>query len=83
VTGTSLSSTVIDHGWYCRLKGAVNMTALLEYKKKDEEFRSRLDELEDVTTQRNNARKEYEDLRRLGPTSSLSVSLLSVSLLSR
>jgi structural maintenance of chromosome 4 len=51
------------------------MTALLEYKKKDEEFRSRLDELEDVTTQRNNARKEYEDLRRLGPTSSLSLCL--------
>jgi hypothetical protein len=40
------------------------MTSLLEYKKKDEEFRARLEELENVTTQRNQARKEYEDLRR-------------------
>lgn len=47
-----------------RLKNAVNMTALLEYKKKDEEFRSRLEELEEITTKRNAARKEYEDLRR-------------------
>ena len=40
------------------------MTSLLEYKKKDEEFRARLEELESVTAQRNQARKEYEDLRR-------------------
>jgi structural maintenance of chromosome 4 len=47
-----------------RLKGTINMTALVEYKKKDEEFRCKLSELEEVTAERNAARKEYEDLRR-------------------
>ena len=47
-----------------RLKGSINMTSLVEYRKKDEEFRGRLAELEEITTKRNAARKEYEDLRR-------------------
>ena len=47
-----------------RLKATVNLTALTEYRKKDEDFRGRLSELEEVTGQRNAARKEYEDLRR-------------------
>jgi len=46
------------------LKGNVNMGALLEYMKKDAFYRSRLVELEVITEQRNNARREYEDLRR-------------------
>lgn len=47
-----------------RLKGSINMTALGEFKKKDDEYKSRLGEVEEVTVQRNAARKEYEDLRR-------------------
>jgi hypothetical protein len=62
VTGTVDLFTVLSS--LCRLKNGVNMTSLIEYKKKDEEFRARLEELESVTAQRNQARKEYEDLRR-------------------
>ena len=47
-----------------RLKESVNLNALVDYKKKDEEFRSRLAEVEEITEERNAARKEYEDLRR-------------------
>jgi hypothetical protein len=42
----------------------VNLTSLLAYATKDAEFRERLSEVEGVTAQRNEARKEYEDLRR-------------------
>jgi structural maintenance of chromosome 4 len=47
-----------------RLKETVNLTSLMDYKKKDEEFRSRLAEVEEITAERNAARKDYEDLRR-------------------
>ena len=47
-----------------RLKAHVNMGALLEYMKKDAFYRSRLAELEVITEQRNNTRRDYEDLRR-------------------
>lgn len=47
-----------------RLKETVNLTSLMEYKKKDEEFRTRLAEVEEITAERNAARKDYEELRR-------------------
>eukprot|EP01038_Epipyxis_sp_PR26KG_P006389 gene6389-8798_t len=47
-----------------KMKSKVNMTALVEYLKKDAVYRNRLFELERITETRNNVRKEYEDLRR-------------------
>ena len=42
----------------------VNLTALVEYRKKDAEFRERLQDMEEVTARRNESRKVLEDLRR-------------------
>jgi structural maintenance of chromosome 4 len=41
------------------------MNALIEYIRKDAQYRSRLADLEAITAVRNAARREYEDLRRL------------------
>lgn len=46
------------------LKANVNMGALMEYKEKEIEYRSRLQELEDATKLRDEKRHEYDDLRR-------------------
>ena len=47
-----------------KLKKDVNMSALLEYLKKDAMYKSRLCELEVITEERNTSRRAYEDLRR-------------------
>lgn len=41
-----------------------NMAAIAEYRKKEEDYLSRVEELERITEQRNEARKQHEDLRR-------------------
>lgn len=46
------------------LKANVNMGALMEYKEKEVEYRSRLKELEDATKLRDEKRHEYDELRR-------------------
>lgn len=46
------------------LKANVNMGALVEYKEKEVEYRSRLKELEDATKLRDEKRHEYDELRR-------------------
>ena len=40
--------------------GNVNMSALMEYLRKDAQYRIRLNELESITEERNNMRKIYE-----------------------
>lgn len=47
-----------------KMKKDVNMSALIEYMKKDAQYKIRLLELEAITNARNQVRKEYEDLRR-------------------
>jgi structural maintenance of chromosome 4 len=47
-----------------KLKSSVNMNALMEYLRKDANYRGRLNELEIITEERNNMRREYENLRR-------------------
>ena len=47
-----------------KMKKDVNMSALIEYMKKDAQYKLRLVELEAITNARNQVRKEYEDLRR-------------------
>lgn len=47
-----------------KLKKDVNMSALLEYLKKDASYKLRLYELEAITETRNHTRKEFEELRR-------------------
>ena len=47
-----------------KMKKDVNMSALIEYMKKDAQYKIRLVELETITNARNLVRKEYEDLRR-------------------
>jgi structural maintenance of chromosome 4 len=47
-----------------KLKEKVNMSDLLSYIAKDADYRSRLEELEAVTAERNIVRKAFEDLRR-------------------
>jgi structural maintenance of chromosome 4 len=47
-----------------KLKGNVNMNALMEYFRKDASYKTRLEELEAITAERNVIRKEYENLRR-------------------
>jgi len=47
-----------------KMKKDVNMSALIEYMKKDAQYKLRLVELETITNARNQVRKEYEDLRR-------------------
>lgn len=49
----------------CRLKSNVNMNALLDYLRKDAAYKLRLIELEEISEQRNQVRKVYEDLRRI------------------
>ncbi|CEG49917.1 structural maintenance of chromosomes protein [Plasmopara halstedii] len=46
------------------LKANVNMGALTEYKKKKEEYKARVSELEEVTKLRDAKRHEYDELRR-------------------
>ncbi|NXU55426.1 SMC4 protein, partial [Turnix velox] len=41
-----------------------NLGAIAEYKKKEEVYLKRVAELDDITTQRNNFRQAYEDLRK-------------------
>lgn len=41
-----------------------NMGAIAEYRKKEMDYLSRVSELDQVTEERNNARKEHEELRR-------------------
>ncbi len=41
-----------------------NMGAIAEYRKKEEDYLARVAELDQVTEERNNARKEHEELRR-------------------
>lgn len=48
-----------------RLKSNVNMNSLLEYWKKDVNYRSRLTELESITQRRQELRQQFEELRRL------------------
>ena len=45
-------------------KSDVNMSALLSYLEKDADYRSRLEDLERITAERNSVRKNYEELRR-------------------
>lgn len=47
-----------------KLKGSVNMTSLLDYLRRDADYRARLEDLEAITGERNTVRKKYEDLRR-------------------
>lgn len=47
-----------------KMKGSVNMNALMEYLRKDAGYRSRLNELELITEERNARRRDYEGLRR-------------------
>ena len=47
-----------------KMKKDVNMSALLEYLKKDAQYKARLYDLEAITEVRNEARKGYEELRR-------------------
>merc|ERR1712238_140431 len=42
-----------------------NMGAIAEYRKKEQDYLLRVSELDQVTEQRNEARKDHEDLRRL------------------
>ena len=42
----------------------INMSALMEWVKKNAQYRLRLSDLEGITAQRNEARKSYEELRR-------------------
>jgi structural maintenance of chromosome 4 len=41
-----------------------NMGAITEYRKKEKDYLARVSELDQVTEERNNARKEHEELRR-------------------
>jgi structural maintenance of chromosome 4 len=41
-----------------------NMAAIAEYRKKEVDYLARVDDLECITEQRNDARKQHEDLRR-------------------
>merc|ERR1712161_108812 len=41
------------------------MGAIAEYRKKEQDYLSRVSDLDQITSERNNARKEHEDLRRL------------------
>lgn len=47
-----------------KLKDNVNMGALMEYLRKDADYRMRLVDLEKITTDRNAARRSYEECRR-------------------
>ena len=47
-----------------KMKKDVNMSALLEYLRKDAQYKARLYDLEAITEVRNEARKGYEELRR-------------------
>jgi structural maintenance of chromosome 4 len=47
-----------------RLRGNVNMNALMEYLRKDAHYRGRLVDLEAITETRNTLRGKYEGLRR-------------------
>jgi len=47
-----------------KLKENVNMSALMDYLRKDADYRVRLVELEEITNQRNEVRKSYEECRR-------------------
>ena len=47
-----------------KMKGNVNMSALMEYLRKDASYRQRLNELESITEERNNMRRVYEGLRK-------------------
>lgn len=49
---------------FYRLKGNVNMNALLEYMRKDHVYRVRLGELEAINAQRGALKETYEGLRR-------------------
>ncbi|KAL7542434.1 hypothetical protein ACHAXR_011785 [Thalassiosira sp. AJA248-18] len=42
-----------------------NMGAIVEYRKKESDYLSRVSDLDQITSERNEARKEHEDLRRL------------------
>eukprot|EP00584_Thalassiosira_punctigera_P008532 CAMPEP_0172534302 /NCGR_PEP_ID=MMETSP1067-20121228/6717_1 /TAXON_ID=265564 ORGANISM="Thalassiosira punctigera, Strain Tpunct2005C2" /NCGR_SAMPLE_ID=MMETSP1067 /ASSEMBLY_ACC=CAM_ASM_000444 /LENGTH=1372 /DNA_ID=CAMNT_0013319079 /DNA_START=196 /DNA_END=4314 /DNA_ORIENTATION=- len=42
-----------------------NMGAIAEYRKKEADYLSRVSDLDQITAERNEARKEHEDLRRL------------------
>ena len=44
--------------------GDVNMSALVAYMEKDADYRSRLEDLESITSERNAVRRNFEDLRR-------------------
>lgn len=48
---------------------APNMGAIVEYRKREREYMERVAELDLLTSERDGARKEYEDLRkkRCGP----------------
>ena len=46
------------------MASGVNMTAVAEWKKKDEEYKSRFGELEIVTNERDAGRQVFEELRR-------------------
>ncbi|TMW57807.1 hypothetical protein Poli38472_014410 [Pythium oligandrum] len=46
------------------LKANVNMGALVEYKQKEREYQSRVEELEEATQQRDDKRHQYDELRR-------------------
>ncbi|CAH0485930.1 unnamed protein product [Peronospora farinosa] len=46
------------------LKANVNMSALTEYKQKEEEYKARVVELEEATKFRDLKRREYDELRR-------------------
>ncbi|CAM9703744.1 unnamed protein product [Chrysoparadoxa australica] len=47
-----------------KLKKNVNMSVLLEYKKKEGEYLNRVKDLDEVTESRNEARRRHEELRR-------------------
>ena len=50
---------IIQYTYYI-YTGNVNMSALMEYLRKDAQYRIRLNELEYITEERNNMRKIYE-----------------------
>ena len=48
-----------------RMAKNTNMAAIEEYRKKEADYLAKVHELDEITTQRNEARKEHERLRRL------------------
>jgi structural maintenance of chromosome 4 len=46
------------------LKATANLTAIAEYRKKEAEYRAKLAELDEISAQRDGARRKYEALRK-------------------